>query len=61
MRADKDADFLDKNQLRHYFEQGCKPCSEWGIGSEYENFIIDFDSKKPLSYAGPKSISKVFL
>ena len=60
MRADKDADFLDKNQLRHYFEQGCKPSSDWGIGSEYENFIIDLDSKKPLSYSGPKSISKVF-
>ena len=60
MRAEKDADFLSRNQLRHYFEQGCKPISEWGIGSEYENFIIDLDSKKPLSYAGPKSISKVF-
>ena len=60
MRADKNEDFLNQNQLRHYFEQGCKPSSDWGIGSEYENFIIDLDSKKPLSYSGPKSISKVF-
>ncbi len=60
MKAENRTDFLDRDQLRRYFEQGCKPSSEWGIGSEYENFIVDLNLEKPVSYAGPKSISKVF-
>ena len=60
MKAEERTDFLDRDQLRRYFEQGCKPESEWGIGSEYENFIIDLDLERPVGYSGPKSISKVF-
>ena len=43
MKAEEGIDAVDREQLRIYFEQGCKPSSEWGIGSEYENFIIDID------------------
>jgi len=43
MKAENRTDFLDRDQLRRYFEQGCKPSSEWGIGSEYENFLVDLD------------------
>ena len=60
MRAEKGTDFLNRDQLRHYFEKGCKPNSEWGIGSEYENFIVALESKRPVGYAGPKSIATVF-
>ena len=60
MKTEERTDFLDRDQLRLYFEQGCKPHSEWGIGSEYENFIFDKDLKRPVAYEGPKSISKVF-
>ena len=60
MKTEERTDFLDRDQLRLYFEQGCKPHSEWGIGSEYENFIFDTDLKRPVAYEGPKSISKVF-
>ena len=60
MKAEERTDFLDRDQLRRYFEQGCKPSSDWGIGSEYENFIIDSDLNRPVGYEGPKSISKVF-
>ena len=60
MKTEERTDFLDRDQLRLYFEQGCKPYSEWGIGSEYENFIFDTDLKRPVGYEGPKSISKVF-
>ena len=60
MIAEEGIDPVDREQLRIYFEQGCKPSSKWGIGSEYENFIFDIDMKKPLGYEGPKSISKVF-
>ena len=63
MKTEERTDFLDRDQLRLYFEQGCKPHSEWGIGSEYENFIFDTDLnlEKPASYAGPKSISKFLI
>ena len=60
MKSEERTDFLDQGQLRRYFEQGCKPHSEWGIGSEYENFIFDTDLKRHVAYEGPKSISKVF-
>ena len=56
MKTEERTDFLDRDQLRLYFEQGCKPYSEWGIGSEYENFIFDTDLKRPVGYEGPKSI-----
>ena len=48
MKTEERTDFLDRDQLRLYFEQGCKPHSEWGIGSEYENFIFDTDLKLSL-------------
>ena len=60
MKAEEGIELVDRNQLRIYFEQGCKSSSEWGIGSEYENFIIDTDLNRPVGYEGPKSISKVF-
>ena len=60
MKTEERTDFLDRDQLRLYFEQGCKPHSEWGIGSEYENFILALYSKRPIGYEGPKSIVKVF-
>ena len=60
MRVERGTDFLNRDQLRHYFEKGCKPNSEWGIVSEYENFILSLDSKRPIGYDGPKSIATVF-
>ena len=60
MKAEEGIELVDRDQLRRYFEQGCKSSSEWGIGSEYENFIFDMDLKRPISYEGPKSISKIF-
>ncbi len=60
MTAEEGTDFLDRDRLRSYFENGCKPSSEWGIGSEYENFLVALDSRTPVGYEGPKSISKIF-
>ena len=56
MKTEERTDFLDRDQLRLYFEQGCKPHSEWGIGSEYENFIFDTDLKRPVAYEGRTGI-----
>ena len=60
MKVEEGIDPVNREQLRIYFEQGCKPSSDWGIGSEYENFIFDTDLKRPVGYEGPKSILKVF-
>ena len=51
---------LDKSVLKKYFEEGCKPKEKWGIGAEYENFLFSLETNKPISYAGPTSISTLF-
>ena len=50
----------DKNHLRKYFEDGCKPKENWGIGAEYENFIFSKDTFKPVNYSGSSSILTLF-
>ena len=37
----------DKNHLKKYFEDGCKPKENWGIGA-VENFIFSKDTLQPL-------------
>ncbi len=43
-------------QLAEYLEAGCKPKSDWRIGTEHEKFGYCEDTLKPLPYAGPRSI-----
>ena len=50
----------DKNHLKKYFEDGCKPKENWGIGAEYENFIFSKDTFKPVNYSGSSSILTLF-
>ena len=46
-------------QLAEYLEAGCKPKSDWRIGTEHEKFGYCRDSLKPLPYAGERSILAV--
>lgn len=46
----------DKRQLVEYLAAGCKPPSEWRIGTEHEKFAYDLDDYRPLTYEGPKGI-----
>ncbi|WP_121062744.1 glutamate--cysteine ligase [Chachezhania antarctica] len=46
-------------QLAEYLEAGCKPKSDWRIGTEHEKFGYCRDSLKPLPYAGDRSILAV--
>ncbi|MDC0739106.1 glutamate--cysteine ligase [Cognatishimia sp. SS12] len=46
-------------QLAEYLASGCKPRSEWRIGTEHEKFGYCKDSLKPLPYAGERSILAV--
>ena len=50
----------DFSQLAAYMEAGCKPESDWRIGTEHEKFGWLTDSGLPLPYAGPRSISAIF-
>ncbi|THH34413.1 glutamate--cysteine ligase [Aliishimia ponticola] len=46
-------------QLAEYLASGCKPKSEWRIGTEHEKFGYCKDTLKPLPFAGARSILTV--
>jgi glutamate--cysteine ligase len=47
------------SQLAEYLADGCKPKSEWRIGTEHEKFGYCKDTLRPLPYAGERSIEAV--
>ncbi len=47
------------DQLAGYLEAGCKPKSDWRIGTEHEKFGFCEDSLKPLPYDGDRSIKAI--
>ena len=51
-----DTPITGKEQLVAYIASGCKPESEWRIGTEHEKFAYDPDTLMPLPYEGPKGI-----
>ncbi|MGB1208314.1 MAG: glutamate--cysteine ligase, partial [Paracoccaceae bacterium] len=46
-------------QLAEYMESGCKPASDWRIGTEHEKFGYCKDTLQPLPYEGDRSIHAV--
>ena len=46
----------DDRQLVEYLEAGCKPKSEWRIGTEHEKFGYTHDDLRPLPYEGGRSV-----
>ncbi|MGQ0566072.1 MAG: glutamate--cysteine ligase [Gemmobacter sp.] len=48
------------DQLAAYLASGCKPVSDWKIGTEHEKFGYLTDTLAPLPYHGPRSISALF-
>ena len=50
----------DFSQLAALLESGNKPKSQWLIGTEHEKFGWLTDTRKPLPYAGDRSISALF-
>ncbi|MCK0169141.1 glutamate--cysteine ligase [Jannaschia sp. S6380] len=47
------------DQLAGYLASGCKPRSEWRIGTEHEKFGYCKDTLRPLPYEGARSIHAV--
>ena len=39
-----------RDDLVRYLAEGCKPKSEWRIGTEHEKFVYDMRTHKPLQY-----------
>ncbi len=50
----------DFAQLAQMMDEGCKPKSDWRIGTEHEKFGYLTDTNAPLPYAGDRSISALF-
>jgi glutamate--cysteine ligase len=48
-----------QSQLAEYLASGCKPKSEWRIGTEHEKFGYCKDTLRPLPYEGKRSILAV--
>ena len=46
-------------QLAEYLEAGCKPESDWRIGTEHEKFGYCKDTYQPIPYDGDRSIRAV--
>ena len=55
---DRDA-VTDRRQLVEYVASGCRPPSEWRIGTEHEKFAFRMDDYRPLPYEGEVGIRAV--
>jgi glutamate--cysteine ligase len=50
---------ITRTDLIEYLAQGCKPESEWRIGTEHEKFVYRLADLRPLDYEGPVGIRAV--
>jgi glutamate--cysteine ligase len=50
------APVTSKRQLVEFFESGCKPRSDWRIGTEHEKFVFDLETLRTVSYEQPNGI-----
>ena len=51
-----DTPISDRRELAAHLASGCKPRSEWRIGTEHEKFGFYRDGNRPVPYAGPNGI-----
>ena len=49
------------DQLVHYLSDGCKPKSEWKVGTEHEKFGFFKDTLKPIPYDGTRSVKSLLI
>jgi len=48
-----------REQLASYLESGCKPESDWKLGTEHEKFGYTLDDFRPLPYSGERGIRTI--
>jgi glutamate--cysteine ligase len=46
----------DRRELVAYLESGCKPASEWRIGTEHEKFLFRLAGHGPVAYPGTDGV-----
>ncbi len=46
----------NRNQLVEHFDRGCKPRSDWRIGTEHEKFTFYREGYRPVPYEGTNGI-----
>src|SRR5690606_6470113 len=56
-----DTPITSKAQLVEYLAQGCKPESEWRIGTEHEKFAYSTSDFRPLPYEGEAGIQRLLI
>jgi len=48
-----------RDDLVHHIELGCKPATDWRIGTEHEKFGFHRKTHRPLDYHGPSGVRAV--
>ncbi len=48
-----------RDDLVRHLSKGCKPVSDWRIGTEHEKFVYDLGTHKPLAYEGKPGIRQL--
>lgn len=48
-----------RDDLVQWFAVGCKPKSEWRIGTEHEKIVFQTDDLRPVPYTGPRGIRAI--
>lgn len=49
----------NRTELIEYLESGCKPPSNWKLGTEHEKFGFTTEDLRPLPYSGSRSINAI--
>ncbi len=57
--TDTSAEVIGKSQLTDWFREGIKPISEWGIGTEHEQFLYSRKDFSRLTYDNQPGIQSV--
>lgn len=59
MKAEMNSLIERRDQLVEYLESGCKPESDWRLGTEHEKFGFATDDLTPLPYEGKRGIQAI--
>lgn len=59
--SDTSAEVIDAAQLTDWFREGIKPESDWGIGTEHEQFLYSRKDFSRLAYEGHPGIQSVLI
>jgi glutamate--cysteine ligase len=59
--SSKQAPVASRDELVEYMASGCKPASEWKLGTEHEKFGYTLDDLRPLPYEGQRGIRAILI